>query len=133
MIRNHATAEGHELGEKLAQWADDAEPKARLRMPELPPRCSSCAFRKGKHVANGSPTTQMDALKCVFEGIEFLCHEPAREGHLCSGWSMMMLAKDDADFIRVPWSFSDETPATGSAADQPETTAGATPDPPVQS
>jgi hypothetical protein len=109
MIRNRATAEGAELGKMLAQFADDAEPKARLRMPELPPRCNSCAFRAGPHVANGSPETQMDALKCVMQGDQFLCHEPAREGSLCSGWAMMMLAKDEPDFIEVVWPFSDKT------------------------
>lgn len=109
-VRNRATDEGRRLGEKLAQFCDEAEPAARLRMPELPPRCHSCAFRAGPHVANGSPTTQMDALKCVMEGVEFECHEPGREGHLCSGWAMMMLAKDAPDFTDVSWPFSDEAP-----------------------
>lgn len=104
-IRNYASQDGRELGEKLAQFCDDAEPKARLRMPALRPRCNSCAFRKGAHLANGSPATQMDALKCVLEGREFHCHEPPREGELCSGWATMMLAKDEPDFIEVPWDF----------------------------
>lgn len=99
------------MGAHMARFCDEAEPKARLRMPELPPRCNSCAFRQGEHTANGSPQTQMDALKCVIEGREFLCHEPAREGHLCSGWAMMMLAKDSADFAEVSWPFSDEVKA----------------------
>ena len=103
MIRNRTSPEGHQLGKTLAKWCDDAEPKARLRMPELPPRCNSCAFREGKHLANGSPATQLDALKCVMEGREFHCHEPAREGHVCSGWSMFMLAKDSPDFVEAPW------------------------------
>jgi hypothetical protein len=33
-------------------------------------------------------------LKCVIERREFQCHEPAREGEPCSGWAMMMLARD---------------------------------------
>jgi hypothetical protein len=107
MIRNHRTDDGAEIGQKLAQWCDDAEPKARLRMPELPPPCASCAFREGRHLANGSPYTQMDALKCVLEGREFHCHEPVREGAICSGWAMMMLAEDKPDFRDVPWPFSD--------------------------
>ena len=105
--RNHATPEGRMLGNKLAQFCDEAEPAARLRLPELPPRCQSCAFRHGPHVANGSPTTQMDALKCIMEGREFYCHQPDRDGHLCSGWAMMMLAKDEADFVKIAWPFSD--------------------------
>ncbi len=108
MERNRPTPDGRALGKHIAKFCDEAEPAARLKMPGLPPRCNSCAFREGKHVANGSPTTQMDALKAVLEGVEFLCHEPDREGHLCSGWSMMMLAKDTPEFITVDWPFSDE-------------------------
>ena len=40
---------------------------------------------KVRNVANGSPETQMDALKCLMEGVEFYCHQPDRAGHLCSG------------------------------------------------
>lgn len=122
MTRNRPTPEGAELGKTLAKWADDAEPAARLRLPELPPRCNSCAFRAGSHVANGSPETQMDALKCVMEGVTFLCHEPARDGAPCSGWAMFMLAKDEPDFIETPWPFSDEalpTPAEREGVEQP--------------
>jgi hypothetical protein len=107
-IRNRPTPEGAELGRIMAKWCDDAEPKARLRMPELPPRRNSCACREGPHVANGSPTTQMDFLKCIMEGREFYCHEPARKDQLCSGWAMFMLAKDVPDFCQVAWPFSDE-------------------------
>lgn len=92
LVRNRPTPEGAELGRMLAKWCDQAEPAARLKEPTLPPRCNSCAFRPGPHVANGSPTTQMDALKCVIEGVEFQCHEPARAGQPCSGWAMMMLS-----------------------------------------
>ena len=104
-IRNFTSPEGHIVGKKLAAWCDDAEPAARLKVPDLPPRCSSCAFRAGNHLANGSPATQMDALKCVMEGIEFQCHDVHREGAICSGWAMMMLAKDQPDFAKVPWDF----------------------------
>lgn len=45
-IRNYTTPEGHELGGTLAKWCDDAEPQARLKFPELPPRCNSCASGK---------------------------------------------------------------------------------------
>lgn len=103
--RNIKSDEGRELGAKLAQFCDESEPAARLKFPELPPRCNSCAFRAGPHLANASAYTQMDVLKCLVEGHEFYCHEPAREGHLCSGWAMMMLAKGDEKFGQVPWNF----------------------------
>lgn len=108
-IRNRATPEGAELGKYMAKFCDQAEPVARLKVPDLPPRCNSCAFREGKHVANGSPETQMTALKCVMEGIPFECHEPGREGQPCSGWAMMMLAHQEGyTFTKVPWDFPDE-------------------------
>lgn len=104
-IRNHRSPEGAQLGQIMARFCDEAEPKARLRCPELPPRCASCAFREGRHLANQSPATQMDALKCVIEGREFLCHEPGRDEAPCAGWTMLMLAKDDDDFATAPWDF----------------------------
>lgn len=103
-IRNRGTPEGAMVGEMLARFCDDAEPRARLKVPELPPRCQSCAFRHGRHVANTSPATTMDALKCAMERTEFLCHQPDREGEPCAGWAMMMLA-EDAEPVNVPWDF----------------------------
>lgn len=50
----------------------------------------------------------MDVLKCLTEGKEFMCHEPAREGQHCSGWAMMMLAEDKTKFRDAPWPFSDD-------------------------
>lgn len=122
LIRNLGDPDGHKLGKILVKWCDDAEPKARLQMPELPPRCNSCAFRAGNHHPNGSVMSTMDALKCVMEGVEFHCHEPARKGQLCSGWAIFMLAKDAPDFTSAPWPFSDEfhssdTPAGVSSAE----------------
>lgn len=112
LIRNRVTPEGHELGKLLAKFCDEAEPVARLVAPDLPPRCQSCAFREGRHLANGSPATTMDAVKAVIEGVEFYCHQQVvgedRSEHLCSGWAMMMLAKDRPDFGECPWPFSDE-------------------------
>jgi hypothetical protein len=104
-IRNFTSPEGHALGEKMAQWCDDAEPMARLIEPAIPPRCMSCAFRKGAHLANGSPATQMAALKCVIEHEPFYCHDVHRQGQLCSGYVMMRLADDDAKPGQVPWDF----------------------------
>lgn len=105
-VRNATTEEGHALGRELARLCDVAEPAARLKVPELLPRCYSCAFREGGHLANGSPATQMDALKCVVEHVPFYCHQHDRKDHLCSGWSMMVLAQaDDAPRGAAPWPF----------------------------
>jgi hypothetical protein len=112
VVRNVGTEEGHRLGKELARLCDTAEPQARLRIPDLPPRCNSCALRCGNHHQNGSPETLMDVVKCMMEGVEFYCHEPARKGHLCSGWAMLMLDRDDRPFGEVPWPFSDEVGTT---------------------
>lgn len=105
-IRNRTTKDGHKLGEVMAKYCDEAEPLARLKVPGLPPRCQSCAFRKGSHLASGSPATQMDALKCVVEGEVFECHQHGRENMPCSGWAMLVLAKSNDEILgKVPWDF----------------------------
>lgn len=105
MIRNFRTPEGAELGVELARLADSAEPAARLKVPELPPRCASCALRAGPHLPNQSPVTLLNMVKCLLENIPFECHEPHRDGELCSGWAMIMLAKTDDQLVEVPWDF----------------------------
>jgi hypothetical protein len=104
MIRNFRTPEGAELGQELARLTDNAEPQARLKVPQIPPRCASCALRAGPHLANQSPTTLLNMVKCVMENVPFECHEPHRAGELCSGWAMLMLTKPD-ELIEVPWDF----------------------------
>jgi hypothetical protein len=47
----------------------------------------------------------MNALKCVSEGVEFFCHDHQRDGALCSGWAMFMLAEDKPKFTEMPWDF----------------------------
>lgn len=105
VVRNRAEPAGRELGKQLAQWCDEAEPLARLAVPDLPPRCNSCAFREGPHVANGSVATTMDVLKCLIEVVPFLCHQPDRVGCMCSGWVMMTLAHGDGVKREVAWPF----------------------------
>lgn len=108
--RNYHTDDGAALGKRMAAWCDAAEPNARLKCPELQPRCNSCAFRAGRHLANSSPYTQMDALKCVLEGVEFQCHAPDRNDQPCSGWLIFMLtAKGPDDFGKAPWDFTGGT------------------------
>lgn len=104
-VRNKVTPEGQMVGKQLAAWCNDAEPVARLQAPDLPPRCASCAFRAGEHLANGSPATQLDAMKCTIEQIPFYCHDVHRPDHICSGWLMMQLAHADGEARKVPWDF----------------------------
>lgn len=105
MIRNFRSLEGAELGREMARLTDNAEPAARLKVPEIPPRCASCALRAGRHLANQSPATLLDVTKCILGNIPFYCHEPHREGELCSGWAMLMLTKTDEEPITVDWDF----------------------------
>ncbi len=92
LIRNARTDEGAALGVELARMCDIVEPVARLEYPTIPPRCASCAFREGPHVANGSPSTLIAALDCVRGSHVFECHEPARLGLPCSGWLFFYFA-----------------------------------------
>lgn len=104
-IKNYTTPEAHELGVSIARFADEAEPKARLKMPQIPPRCASCAFREGPHLANGSPATLLDAIKAAVEMTPFMCHDHRRKDWPCSGWLMIVLAEDEPVPVKVPWDF----------------------------
>jgi hypothetical protein len=64
-------------------------------------RCSSCAFRAGDHVANGSPETLMTALKCAAEGEVFWCHEHDRA---CAAWAIMSFPKEAR--VEVAWEYA---------------------------
>ena len=99
MIPNLPTEEGQALGKELARLCDIEA----ARNPGAPKRCRTCAFRAGDHVANGSPATLMDALKCVMERKPFWCHEIDEPGtdKLCAGWRAMV---SDTN-ISVPWDF----------------------------
>lgn len=93
MRLNVATPEGRALGKELARLCDGAA--AELGKDG---RCSTCAFRAGDHLANGSPETLMSAVKCIVERETFWCHEHERP---CAGWSLMRFPADEA--LPVPW------------------------------
>ncbi len=104
--------EARALGEKLAQWCDDAAPAyaadfAKEGLP-VPQRCRTCAFRKDT-MPNGSLST-MIALKCVMERDEFYCHQkdaelPGGERMICTGWAIMVseAVKLGREPIKCPW------------------------------
>lgn len=98
---NEPTREGFELGYRHSLFVDAEEAKAPLANGQQ--RCATCAFRQGTY-PNGSPTTQMDALKCVIEGVPFYCHEDTRQ--LCAGYALLRRAS--AGTAQVTWPFSDE-------------------------
>lgn len=91
---NVATEEGRELGENMARLCDtEMEGKKDNR-------CETCAFKRGNHLANGSPETLMTALKCAMEGEVFWCHEHEKP---CAGWQAMKFPKGQR--VEAPWSF----------------------------
>lgn len=93
MQPNRATDEGRELGAHLARLCDtEAENQGRDG------RCSTCAFRAGGHIANGSPETLMTALKCAMEREPFWCHE---EDVPCSGW--LLMRSPSGSEATMPW------------------------------
>ena len=65
-VRNRPTSQGRELGTEMARLYNTGDPE-----PDL--RCLDCAFRLGTD-PNGSISTLMDAIKCISEGVPFLCH-----------------------------------------------------------
>jgi hypothetical protein len=103
-IENKPTRDGFELGYMLARFVDNAK-------EPVGERCFTCAFRQGTD-ANGSPTTTMDALKCVMEGVPFYCHETEPTNactRLCAGYAT--LRADSPKKLDMPWPFSDEVEA----------------------
>lgn len=118
LVPNRPTAAGRDLGADLARVCDVAEAEQRKRFPNMAERCSSCAFRAGT-VPNGCPETLMDAIKCVIEQREFMCHmgPGIKEGKPtlpCAGW--FTLLSGDAERVEAPWKFSHEpADAEGSA------------------
>lgn len=91
-LLNVPSAEGAELGEQLARFADMEEPRVLAQFPGIKPRCNDCAFRRGT-LPNQCLPTVMDALKCVVESSPFYCHKGIQEGdepkRLCGGFQLL--------------------------------------------
>lgn len=120
MIYDHkrVTPEGRAAGQQLARLT---EPAILDLASEGEPddRCKSCAFRAGT-VPNGCLQTQLDALKCVVEGVPFMCHHADREGHACHGWYAARVALRRVEeatgrtlAAKCPWEFSPPDPVDG--------------------
>jgi hypothetical protein len=93
MRQNQRTPEGIALGEQMARLCD-------VELADKPDnRCATCAFRRGDHLANGSPETLMIATKCLLERTPFWCHE--EEDRPCAGWLAMRAPADGA--MEMPW------------------------------
>jgi hypothetical protein len=118
---HRVTPEGRQMGEFIAKAT---EPLIQQLKEEGEPGecCKTCAFRRGT-VPNGCPQTQLDALKCVMEGIPFFCHQDPKLQTICFGWFAARQAPGiKGTKMPVPWELSppDETSqSTGdSAAEQ---------------
>jgi hypothetical protein len=103
---NRPTPLGIELGKQLARFADAAEAEQKKSFPNLKERCKTCAFRLGT-IPNGCSETLMDALKCVMEFHDFMCHETMHNGEpqgVCQGW--LLMCSQSKGRIEVPWDYS---------------------------
>jgi len=97
----------------LAAWSarpqsevKDAWEKCPEAMALVPDRCSSCAFREGT-VPNGCPETVLDAIKCVIEGVPFMCHHNMVDGkatEVCRGW--LVTQRADKEPGKAPWDWT---------------------------
>lgn len=109
--RNRVSPEGKAAGFQMVRMVEPAI--AYLECEGEPDeRCKSCAFRLNT-VPNGCIQTQLDALKCVVEGVPFQCHQSDRGGHTCHGWfagRVAMRLAEEARGVKLemtcPWEFS---------------------------
>lgn len=102
-IRNLPSKSGEVLGAELARLTELALADLRKQFPKHQEPCGTCAFRRGT-VPNRCAPTVMDAIKCVMEHRDFLCHET--KGQLCCGYMIAMRTVMDKPPIKVPWDFS---------------------------
>lgn len=92
------------MGEHLARFADMADAEQRKQFPKMKERCVTCAFRKGT-IPNGCPEAVMDALKCVIEGVDFMCHHSPKDAmEPCMGWFLLMSQSKKTG--KAPWPFA---------------------------
>lgn len=100
---NLPSPEGAALGAQLARLTDLALADLRKKFPNHQEPCGTCAFRLGT-VPNRCLPTVSDALKCVIECKDFMCHE--KKGHFCCGWMIALRTVADHPPRQAPWEFS---------------------------
>ena len=80
---------------------------------QSPDCCVTCAFRLGS-APNGSEATVNDALKCVMENVEFMCHDGLdlmagqEPWKTCAGWIHARNHLPKGYVAKMPFPFSDE-------------------------
>lgn len=102
---HRVTPEGRQMGEQMVRLT---QPLIEQLKQEGEPGecCKTCAFRPGT-IPNGCPQTQLDALKCVMEGVPFMCHQDQTLMTVCHGWFAARQAPSiKGKKIPVPWEFS---------------------------
>jgi len=112
MVPNRPTPEGEALGAQLARLTESALAKLKLDFPKHMEPCVTCAFRRGT-LPNRCLSTTMDALKCVMEGVDFMCHHTPKNEHgnhtgFCTGYMIARAAVFDSPTLECPWPFSHE-------------------------
>ena len=115
------TPEGRAAGEQLVRMTEPAI-AALVAQCEPDERCKTCAFRLGT-VPNGCMQTQLDAIKCLIEGVQFSCHQAGREGWPCHGYYAASVALREATErtglalpAKCPWEFSPPDPVDEESA-----------------
>lgn len=90
---------GRAVGSAMAKLADKQEAALKAAgVPDVPERCSTCAFRHGTQ-ANGYANTQLEALRCVVgaDKAPFGCHHTldndAKPTELCAGYLVCRTAE----------------------------------------
>ena len=114
--RDRVTPEGQALGAQMARLAAKAIAEQRKQFPKMKDPCATCAFRAGT-IPNGCPQTAMDAMKCLVEGVPFMCHHGTKDeagnfNEMCVGWfaSYSAISLSGGLKIECPWPFSEPDP-----------------------
>lgn len=80
LVQNRSTVQGREAGAELVRFYHQSLGGAK----DL--RCLDCAARPGT-LPNGSESTIMDLLKCIAEGVPFMCHVDPHD--VCAGYAIL--------------------------------------------